>query len=410
MTGRQKIPLLLKLKRFKNSSFVNFFNDLPGKLKPPKKFKGVPDSILFIRNDRIGDAVVTLPVMRDLKLYYPGIRITVLTSSRNKFVFEAKDYIDNLMILDWTPDSLPAIYRLPVLGGILTFIRYAVIRYFTSAEFRNVISLLRKQKFDIAVDLVGLKRNLLLSNIVSRFSVGPRKFGVYIFYSHYTGSNWVSLEDDDFMTRKIEKELLDALDLMFSTKDNTAFLYTSAEDPESYDIIIHLGSTPLRKLSFSKEEQLIHLLCNRKVLVTDSGTTPGFQKLQETFESQGNVHFRLFTGLDELAAVCRNSKILICYDGGQAHYLSQFIRTVAIFGPGSVALWRPYEFSGYELLETAANGVKAVISNGNKKHIAVYYPIWCRPCFDVGCSEVVCLREIQPDFINYIVNKYCFAQ
>ena len=122
MTGRQKIPLLLKLKRFKNSSFVNFFNGLPGKLKPPKKFKGVPDSILFIRNDRIGDAVVTLPVIRDLKLNYPGIRITVLASSRNKFVFEDKDYIDDLIILDWTPDSLPAIYRLPLLGGILTFI------------------------------------------------------------------------------------------------------------------------------------------------------------------------------------------------------------------------------------------------------------------------------------------------
>ena len=43
-------------------------------------------NILFFRYDRIGDMIITTPVFRELKLQYPEINITVLSSKLNKEV------------------------------------------------------------------------------------------------------------------------------------------------------------------------------------------------------------------------------------------------------------------------------------------------------------------------------------
>lgn len=77
---KQKIPFVLKLKRLKNSGAVDALNGFISKIKPSKKYTGVPKRILLFRNDRIGDAVVTLPVIRDIKTNYPDLIIDVIVS------------------------------------------------------------------------------------------------------------------------------------------------------------------------------------------------------------------------------------------------------------------------------------------------------------------------------------------
>ena len=151
---KQKIPVLLKLKRFKNSAGVEKINSFFSLIKPARKFNGIPKSILLIRNDRIGDAVVTLPVIRDLKLNYPAIKVDVLVSSANKFVFDDFQFTDEIIEFNWTPQNPGKPYMLPVLGGILQFIRFALYPYLTSVVYRDKIKKLRKKKYDAAADLV----------------------------------------------------------------------------------------------------------------------------------------------------------------------------------------------------------------------------------------------------------------
>ena len=408
---KQKIPFLLKLKRLKNSRGADKINSLFSLIKPPKTCAVKPNSILLIRNDRIGDAVVTLPVIRDLKLNYPEIKVDVLVSSQNKFVFNDFENTDDIIEFNWAPQKPGKMYLLPVLGGFLQFIRYALIPYTASGSYRKKIKQLIAKKYDASVDLVGLFRNALLCKFISRFSVGPRKFINHIAYNYYIDSNWVSAEDNDFMTNKIRNAIEDGLGLKLEKKDTSLPLLNFKKEKQSakYDLIFHLGASKLRKLSPCKEKKLIELMPGLRILITDSNETDIYSELKKLFHDKSNITFKIYNNLHDAVSDCLNSKLLLCYDGGQAHYLSQFIKTLTIFGPGSAALWKPFEFSDYLLIEESKNGVQAFLSNGEFGHISVYLPIWCRPCFDVGCKEKPCLRNIEPEFIWEIINKHCLG-
>lgn len=83
-----KISNILKaylLKRLTKKKFVEF------DIKDSK-------NILFLRYDRIGDMVITTPVFRELKRFYPNINIIVLASKVNKSVLENNPFIDEIYI------------------------------------------------------------------------------------------------------------------------------------------------------------------------------------------------------------------------------------------------------------------------------------------------------------------------
>ncbi len=55
-------------------------------------------TVLFFRYDRIGDMVITTPVFRELKLFFPAINISVLASKINQSVLTDNPYIDNVYL------------------------------------------------------------------------------------------------------------------------------------------------------------------------------------------------------------------------------------------------------------------------------------------------------------------------
>jgi len=84
------VPLITKLKAYLLRLFagkkVGHFD-----IKDVKK-------VLFLRYDRIGDMVITTPVFRELKLFLPEIKISVLASKVNQSILSNNPYIDNIYI------------------------------------------------------------------------------------------------------------------------------------------------------------------------------------------------------------------------------------------------------------------------------------------------------------------------
>lgn len=408
--AKHKIPFTLKLKRLKNSDLFLRFNDIFSYFKKPRVLEKTPYKILLIRNDRIGDAVVTLPVARNIKLNYPDLKIDIIVSGRNRFVFDESGYFDEIIHFEWMSKEPHGIYDLYLLGGIFQFIFYALIPFLFNKDYRNKVNLLKDKKYDAVFDLVGLKRNIVLSRYISDYCAGPRKAFFYWLYDYYMDSNWVTTSDNNFMTAKIEKLLTGSLCLNIEKRNNLLpYIHTAAghKGNTAYDLVFHLGSSELRKLSYDNEKLLIESYTGMSILVTDSGLNSNYRKLKDSIRHNGNVQFKLYASLKDMAPDCINAGTIVCYDGGQAHYLSQYARTVTIFGPGSVALWKPYEFSDYSLLEQDKNGTTALISGGVYRHIALYYPVWCRPCFDTGCRDRPCVENIRVEFIQKIINTYC---
>jgi heptosyltransferase-3 len=58
------------------------------------------NSILFLRYDRIGDMVVSLPTFHVLKALYPHIQIDVLASPGNRTIISQDDTIRNVLVYD----------------------------------------------------------------------------------------------------------------------------------------------------------------------------------------------------------------------------------------------------------------------------------------------------------------------
>ncbi|MBZ0204034.1 MAG: glycosyltransferase family 9 protein [Ignavibacteria bacterium] len=419
---KQKIPFKLELVRFKNSGFFNFADRIIFSLKPRKKIENKPRKILFIKNDRIGDAILTIPVIRDLKLNYPEFKVHVLISNKNSeyyanldcvdkvITYDYKDLIGNIVIFDPPVEknlsgrAFGKLYGIPLAGHLIQFIYAVLIPYIFKKSARTEISRLKAENYDAVIDLGGSKRLAIFCNMIARFSIGPKLFGMAWLYSYYLHSNWVSGIENDFMTRKIEYAVTDALNLKFSKRDKSLPYSGNAGNSQvekRFDILFHIGSTELRKLQIETEAGLLESLKQYKVCVVDSSETMKYKYYKANYADK--FTFNLFDSLNDIIPVAAASRLLLCYDGGQVHLLSQFVRTVAIFGPGSVDLWKPFEFEDYALERTFISGMKVIKSKGAFGHKAVYLPVWCSPCFDIGCESKLCLNSIDVESLKKVI-------
>ena len=64
-------------------------------MKNHKKIK-----ICIIRNDRMGDMILTLPIIKEIKTKLPNSLIKVICSSRNYFLCEEAKFVDEFCIYD----------------------------------------------------------------------------------------------------------------------------------------------------------------------------------------------------------------------------------------------------------------------------------------------------------------------
>jgi len=377
-----KVPFKVRLYRLKNTGFLTIVDDIIRVIKPSKKYSGIPKKILFIRNDKIGDAVVTLPVLRDLRLNYPDIEIHVLCSEVNYFITKNAEFIDRAVIYD-------------------------------GSKWGEQIKNLRAENYDAVIDLVGMDKKLIRSlRKISKFRAGSRLFAFSWLYTYYLRTNWVSEYDTEPITKKIEFAVCDCFSLSFTKRDMTLPFnkYFAVQTPKKeFDILIHLGTSELRKLSFDYEKDLIESLKNRKLLITDVTNTPRLTFYKNKYSGSQNITFKLYNSLLEISPDAEKSKLLLCYDGGQAHYLSQFVQSLVLVGSISPLQWTPYDFAEYKILKTWENGVRAIQSSGEMKHVSISFPIWCCPCFGIGCDTKPCINNIETSQVLELINSYTNA-
>ncbi|MCF8050009.1 MAG: glycosyltransferase family 9 protein [Desulfobacterales bacterium] len=115
--------------------------------------------ILFIRNDRVGDLVLSLPAIAALRDRFPGARITVLASWSNHPLLNGKTPADEYVILD---------------------------RRMKPSRQKAVICSLRSKRFDLAVDpFTGPDLRPALTAFLSRSKIrlGYSGFGREVFFN-----------------------------------------------------------------------------------------------------------------------------------------------------------------------------------------------------------------------------------
>ena len=101
--------------------------------------------ILIIRNDRIGDFVLTSALFRELRKNFPFAKITAVVSEKNKSMAEKNKNIDELIILGNAPRNFKE------------FLFYL-----------KISNKIKKEKYDIGIDLRGSFSNAFFLLFLSR--------------------------------------------------------------------------------------------------------------------------------------------------------------------------------------------------------------------------------------------------
>lgn len=169
-----------------------------------------PEKILVIRNDHIGDLVLSTSVFRELRKKYPQSRIVAVVSNSNKSLIEKNKDINEFIVINHGRD-------------------------FFKNFFKNLPNLrkIRKENFNIGIDLRGDFVNSLLMFITKikyklSFYQGPLS-NIFLNFKHKRDGN----KHESF-------NMLDIINngLNMSLKDNWPDISTDSSDKKELDEFI----------------------------------------------------------------------------------------------------------------------------------------------------------------------------
>ncbi len=128
--------------------------------------KGGIKKIVIVKNDKIGDMILSTNVFRELKRALPTTHITLIASEANKAIVQKNKSIDRIMIAD-----------------------YPLVSWKALTQWLKVSQQLRQEKYDIGIDLRGSIFNIffffILGNVTYKIGFYNRYFSRYLLNFAY---------------------------------------------------------------------------------------------------------------------------------------------------------------------------------------------------------------------------------
>ncbi len=328
----------------------------------------VPKKILIIRTDRIGDVVLSIPVVRNLRLAFPDSHIAFICRPYTKDVLEGNPDIDKVIIYD-------------------KYLKHKSI--FSSIKF---ILMLRKEKFDWALVLHPTNR----ANLISFFANIPLRIGWDKNMGFLLNRRLPHLKQQgekhelDYTLELLHKAGVPVKDksLYFPLKSESSQFVTSLLKKRGVEenglfIVIHPWASCISK-RWPQEYflELVGLLKKEfscRIGLIASSAEEGFgDKIIHAHKDV--IDLRDSLSLSQLGSLLKMASLFISNDSGPVHVAAAVgTPVISIFGRKDKGLsplrWRPLGDNSEYLHKDAGCGV----------------------CFAHECvNGFVCLREIKP--------------
>ncbi|MBU6452492.1 MAG: glycosyltransferase family 9 protein [Cyanobacteria bacterium REEB67] len=342
------------------------FAQMGGKKRPSAR------AILVVRYRFIGDTILTVPFLRNLRAAYPQARIDVLVGPKSGEVLQGLPYVDNLIVYDTTRFHKYDSGK----GKTRCFLSYV----FELGKNKYDTVFLLKRSFSSAAlaFLIGAKRRIGYGtegrNFLLTDPVVWRK-DIHEVESLLSVLQAVDIPVDDgrleaFVSPTEVAEVL-ALEPRLNEERPRVLIHAAAAHPdklyplESWAILVkrlrdELGLEPV----FSGDAQ-------------DRST---YESLAQLCALEKPINMAGKLSLRQSMALYSRMQLAVCVDSGPAHLASAVgVPTVALFGPTDPVRWAPY----------------------GPRHLAVYdESLACRPChYQKTCQDRECLTRLNPDFV-----------
>ena len=325
-----------------------------------------PKKILIIKPSSLGDVIHSLPFLKSLNETFLDTEIHWVIARGLEGLLENHPMIKRIWIInkdDWK--NLKTLER-------------------TIKEFRYLFSELKKESFDIVVDLQGLFRSALIAYTTGspiRIGLKNSREGSSLFYTHKVES-----ERD---IHAVDKYLMIASALGCEIKNisfpmplikEKDYIKKIKEEIGDYVVLIPSARWKTKIWGAEKFGRLSKML-NMRSLIIGSNSDIEIAKEIEVFSSGKAISFAGKTDLKDVITLIRGSRFVISNDTGPMHIAAALNKqVVAIFGPTSPERTGPY----------------------GKNHLVIRSSLSCSPCFKKRCSDIRCMDSIK---VEDVYNK-----
>ncbi|MBI5391076.1 glycosyltransferase family 9 protein [Candidatus Woesearchaeota archaeon] len=317
--------------------FVGLFYlplSLPFRLFRKKIILGEAKRILIIDAGFLGDTILTLPALNAIKQHAPHARITVLAHPVFGEIIKSNTSVDEII-----PVELPW----------LSHKKGAWKAYW------SLLSKLREEKYDIAIDFRGDLRDILflcwLSGAKRRIGSGITGFG-------YMLTDDVKLRNSHEFLRM--NALAEALGAKVEQQQPTITVKTEVENAvkamlKGYDLTLLIAVCPgaayhSKAWPLQRWIQLINTLTEEMpatVMILGGADDTELLKIEPLLKHQP-IMLVGKTTLDESAAALNKSALVIGNDTGLMHMAAALGKnTITLFGPTDPHRWRAYGEKSY---------------------------------------------------------------
>jgi heptosyltransferase-2 len=353
-----------------------------------------PKKILVIRYRFIGDTILTVPFLRNLRNCYPEAQIDVLVGPQSGEVLTGCPYINNLIVYDTT-----RFHKYDSGAG-------------KKKSFWSYVFNLQKEKYDTAFILKRSWSSALLALLIGcKNRIGYATEGRQIILT-------ASVPYDPHM-HEVDSTLTVLTSANIPIKDRYLEGFISSSEQEqvqpylqdaSKKVLIHAAAAHPDKLyPLQSWSQIVRELHDKYGFVPYfTGAAQDFE-LYEQVQKLADVKGINLAGklsLRQSMALYAGLDLAICTDSGPAHLAACVgTPTIAVFGPTDPVRWRPYEALNKSTQSSrtlpASKFQDASLEAPLIKNEAVFdETLPCRPCnYNKTCNDRPCLSELAPSVI-----------
>lgn len=299
----------------------------------------IPKSIVVRGTNWVGDAVMSIPALRELRRIFPSAKITLHTRSWAEGIFRDADFLDEILTFDKTDSKI-------------------------SDTFSNAKKL-KENQFDLAV----LFPNSFESALVAKLAKIPQRFGYakegrsFFLTNSVEIPKWKNERHEVFYYLNLAAEIEKAyfgktsitenppkIDLQVSEERREKarnILENHGVDLSKKTVALGVGSTNSRAKrwqaeSYAKLNDLLQNETDANVLLV--GAKDEIEVAEEVFEKSQRKPIILTgkTSLSQIVALLTEIDLLVSNDMGLAHIAPAVgTKTLVIFGPTNEKTTQP---------------------------------------------------------------------
>ncbi|MBP7055767.1 MAG: glycosyltransferase family 9 protein [Candidatus Omnitrophica bacterium] len=297
--------------------------------------------ILLLRLDRLGDLVLTIPVLDNLKFSYPDARITVMVRPNLEYMAKLIGSIDEV-----------SVYR----------------------DFFSAVKLLKEARFDLVIDMFTDYR--LLPAVLAFLSGAPKRIGFSGGYRELLFTDVVAKDRTGRSMVDINLDIVRRLGIPVKVEIPRMVLRGPQKISTKNFIAIHPGAFyPSQRWGADRFADIAGMLRDRYDVDVVILGGPGEERLVEEILKKAHLDRTegVFPEAGQLASVIGSSRLLICNNSGPLHLAAALgIPTVSIMGPTDPDLWWPQ----------------------GENQIVIRKDLKCSPCSRGYCKSHTCMESV----------------